>query len=546
MAVVLLLFLAVLPILEATDVYYVTADANGHEQSCPPHQICHNLSYYISQPDFFTSDTTIILLEGEHKLNEKDLVHVSNVHNLTLKGQGQWPVAGAEETVMQSTVIINCTRGKGGFYFANSQSVTVQGLTVINCGGLSNKAVFYFTGVYGITFQKNSIQRMTGYGLYVLNCDNVTITNSSYYQSAECKAHGLGGGVGIEYGKYTQRTNATYQVELSYSNMTKCCNYRKGGGIYFHTSSKFYVASVLFNHLVLSHNSARSGGNLVAVLINVSLVIKNCIFANGSAHNTGGIYISAVYRSNIKVQDTLLLENSAPFVSELNVYCFSKDISFSLLNSEIKHTKTDSTKGVLWISQCGTVSVTNSRMQVSNQSFGGLFFEEVSFLKISNSLFKESINVFSVLLISQSLHSQLRNCSFSNNSGHSAIMLHHSRCFIYDSTISDNNMTAITVIQSLLFEVHGRTVIQNNRYKEGAGITIVLPGKIVVIGQLYMYNNTADEHGGAILALWLRVDQPLSSDCDIKSTENTLILSLDFANFQESSSKKRPHAHLHS
>ena len=95
MAVVLLLFLAVLPILEATDVYYVTADANGHEQSCPPHQICHNLSYYISQPDFFTSDTTIILLEGEHKLNEKDLVHVSNVHNLTLKGQGQWPVAGA-------------------------------------------------------------------------------------------------------------------------------------------------------------------------------------------------------------------------------------------------------------------------------------------------------------------------------------------------------------------------------------------------------------------------------------------------------------------
>ena len=114
---VLLLLLAVpLTAFSTNDVYYVTAhDAAGHEQSCPPHQICHNLSYYISQPDsYFTSDTTIIFLEGKHSFDKNDLVHVSNVHNLTLKGQGQWPVAGAEETVMQSTVTINCTRGRGG------------------------------------------------------------------------------------------------------------------------------------------------------------------------------------------------------------------------------------------------------------------------------------------------------------------------------------------------------------------------------------------------------------------------------------------------
>ena len=68
---VLLLLLAVPPTaFTTTDVYYVTAhDAAGHEQSCPPHQICHNLSYYISQPDsYFTNDTTIIFLEGEHNI----------------------------------------------------------------------------------------------------------------------------------------------------------------------------------------------------------------------------------------------------------------------------------------------------------------------------------------------------------------------------------------------------------------------------------------------------------------------------------------------
>ena len=129
-----------------TDVYYVTADdAAGHEQSCPPHQICHNLSYYISQPGhYFTDDTTIIFLEGQHSFDANDLVHVSNVHNLTLKGQGQWPVAGAEETVMQSTVIINCTRGRGGFIFDTCHNITVEGLTVVNCGGLITKLCFIF------------------------------------------------------------------------------------------------------------------------------------------------------------------------------------------------------------------------------------------------------------------------------------------------------------------------------------------------------------------------------------------------------------------
>ena len=164
---VLLLLLAVPPTaFTTTDVYYVTAhDAAGHEQSCPPHQICHNLSYYISQPDsYFTSDTTIIFLEGEHSFDREDFaVSVSNVHNLTLKGQGQWPVAGAEETVMQSTVVINCTRGRGGFYFGTSHNITVEGLTVVNCGGViidGAVAVFNFDTVQSLFFHKNSIQHI--------------------------------------------------------------------------------------------------------------------------------------------------------------------------------------------------------------------------------------------------------------------------------------------------------------------------------------------------------------------------------------------------
>ena len=299
LVLVLLLLLAVpLTAFPTTDVYYVTAD--DAEQSCPPHQICHNLSYYISQPEiFFTSDTTIIFLEGEHSFDREDLVRVRYVHNLTLKGQGQWPVAGAEETVMQSTVIINCTRGRGRFYFAASHNITVEGLTVVNCGGLDDKAVMYFDTVVNLFFLKNSIQHMTGYGLYVHNCDNVIITNCSYYHSAMCNINSIytyGGGVGIVY--ETQYSNTGYTLELSHSNMTNCCSVVQGGGgiSLQKESSCFGSVRVLLSHLVLSHNTVSndglpiSGAGLGAHMIgngNVSLTISNCYFFRGHTFDQG-------------------------------------------------------------------------------------------------------------------------------------------------------------------------------------------------------------------------------------------------------------------
>ena len=219
---VLLLLLAVpLTAFTTTDVYYVTTDdAASHEQSCPPHQICHNLSYYISQPEhYFTSDTTIIFLEGEHSFDSEDLVKVRNVHNLTLKGQGQWPLAGAEETVTQSSVIINCTRGRGRLYFVTSHNITVEGLTVVNCGGV-HAAVFQFDTVQSILFLKNSIQHTTGYGIFFRNSDNVKITNCSYYHTK--LSYRGSGGVGIEYNETQQYSNTGYTLELSHSNITKC------------------------------------------------------------------------------------------------------------------------------------------------------------------------------------------------------------------------------------------------------------------------------------------------------------------------------------
>ena len=62
---------------------------------------------------------------------------------------------------------------------------------------------------------------------------------------------------------------------------------------------------------------------------------------------------------------------------------------------------------------------------------------------------------------------------------------------IHSCTISDNNMTGITLIEtSATFS--GHNVIQNNRNTEGAGagITLYFKANIGSMVNCYLYNNT--------------------------------------------------------
>ena len=373
---VLLLLLAVpLTTFTTTDVYYVTADdAASHEQSCPPHQIRYNLSYYISQPDhYFTSDTTIVFLEGEHSFDREDIVKVSNVHNLTLKGQGQWPLAGAEETVMQSTVIINCTRGRGGFYFSTSHNITVEGLTVVNCGGV-RAAVFQFDSVQSLLFLKNSIQHMTGFGLFIHNSDNVIITNCSYYHTK--MSYSRAGGVGIEY-KTQQYSNTRFTLELSHSNITKCgsTTYENdttlGGGLSLEIESGFDIATVILSNLILSQNRADFGGNLGIRILDpgkVMINISNCLISHGYASNSGGgMLIHAGPESSFRVENTHLVENYGPNESEISYRqsntLANRNSRFSFINSSIIHTETHSYTGVMIFGCCPTMEIMNTKVR---------------------------------------------------------------------------------------------------------------------------------------------------------------------------------------
>ena len=503
---VLLLLTAPLTAFTA-NVYYVTADdAAGHEQSCPPHQICHNLSYYISQPDhYFTSDTAIIFLEGQHSFDREDLVHVNNVHKLTVKGQGEWPVAGAEETVMQSTVIINCTRGRGGFIFDSGYDITIEGLTITNCGH-PHDGVFQFTNISNLFFDQNSLQFMSGYGLMASSCVSVVLSNCSFYHSVVCLKSGSG--VAIYYGRSSHKN---YSLELTFSNFTKCYNPQSGGGIQLRTStfSNLPIKAILSN-LVVSHSSATyNGGCLSVTLTNdmkTSLAILNSSFFNCSAlENGGGVYISTHSTANITIKNTKLVENTFSsgiidsFSSELVLVCrANNNVHFSLLDSTIIHTK--ASNSVLYVKRCHHVSVNNTQLTMANQRFSGFDLEYLRTVTISNTLFHGCYNLPSVLLVLKQFVTIKNSIFFNNTNGRSVITFYESNSCITDSIISDNSMAGITAIRCSI-DFHGRNVIQNNRYTEGAGITLISPGVITTYDKLYFLNNTAINHGGAILVI---------------------------------------------
>ena len=442
-------------------VYYVVPEDG---QSCPQMgNKCHNLSYYISHvKDYFTSNSTIVFLEGEHKLEREDHVLVHGIDSLGLRliGQGQW-VEGSEKTVWQSTVIINCTKGRGGFSFRDSNNIAIEMLTMINCGSFDpthQYSVFSAVNIWNISIQFIAIQYNTGVGINVENCINVEFKKNSFYRSNEdpnakdmdnCKLH-TGGGIHVGISS-SHTVSDNFKVLLSDSNFTKGCSnlltYEphgfQGGSISLliecsgtHTNH----IRIHLNNLVLTQNRGINDGGFEAVICaynsKILLAITNCTFLQGKGGSTSVISIQNVHSTfspTVLIKNTQFLENAC---SMEHSYIYS-----------------------------------------------------------------------SIVDIARVRRTSIQNCTFTRNSGCSSVIRVgdfgsdlEEVLLLEDSTISDNNMTGLVAFdQFVIFK--GKNEIRNNRDQQGAGITVTTNTAIFIAGSLFFHNNIASLKGGAILVV---------------------------------------------
>ena len=128
----------------------------------------------------------------------------------------------------------------------------------------------------------------------------------------------------------------------------------------------FPSVKVFFSHLILSHNSASQGGGLAVDMLgdgHVTLVITDCVLFNGTGLIAeGGMEFNVDVESEIIIQNTILLENNGPQISEIHVSIFAQNAAFSMINSTIVHTATYSDYGVyIWCNNwCSDVKFTNT------------------------------------------------------------------------------------------------------------------------------------------------------------------------------------------
>ena len=260
--------------------------------------------------------------------------------------------------------------------------------------------------------------------------------------------------------------------------------------------------------------------------VDVTLVISDCLLYRGSAktpdcvdvpcdpyffNGGGGMHFYVTVQSTITIQNTQFLENFGNTVGEILFY-LTGNVSLSILNSTIVNEETYSGYGVLIIiGRLTYVKLTNTRMRFANLLYSGLQLvgdnnidtgDSASQFEMVNCQFERCNNVpIIVYLVAQSLNI-ITDCTFSNNTGSSSVITVEGTGLGYvvviSSIISDNNMTGI-ILGSANLKFIGYNVIQNNKNTEGAGIILVLPAHIQIDGELLLYNNTADKHGGAIL-----------------------------------------------
>ena len=162
-------------------IYYVKpADVS----TCPG-QPCHNLSYYSENSQlFFTSNTTLYFLPGEHILGPVIVAYVSNI---TLVG-----IMSAEYA------ILHCP-GEGGIAFINCKEIYLLHLTFSNCGADYGTLMYRGVGfqcVTGVEISNIVVTNSTGFGLYASNVvGSVHIQNSVFtYNSGNS-----GGNARFEY-----------------------------------------------------------------------------------------------------------------------------------------------------------------------------------------------------------------------------------------------------------------------------------------------------------------------------------------------------------
>ena len=259
----------------AEKVYCVTPNVTSCS-SCPHDSIhCATLSEYTREPEsYFTSNTTIMFLPGDHVLDTN--VTVANVARLTMHGGSS---SGNIATVVRN--------GSVGFFFRSMMELKIYSIAFMSSSRNYNHgtppAIEYALFLHSTPYAElvNCYFHDNLGSVLIVIDTNITLTGNNLFTHNHCKSCSKGGVITAFSSNLTFAGNITFLENIGSNSNTS------GGGA-IHTSGNVVLIFTGTSHFI--NNSALQGGAIYA-LENVVLSFSGTSnFINNSANEGGAIF----------------------------------------------------------------------------------------------------------------------------------------------------------------------------------------------------------------------------------------------------------------
>ena len=531
-------------------VVYVTSNATA---SCPKRDdsSCHTLSWY-SHSDrerLLSNDTVVKLLKGIHILNST--IHIENRKNLTIAGEDGYTLSFTDDRgkTPHPVTWINCTSSADtGIIVLNSTDIKFMNLGFDSCGtnaafdsgaGEFNVSAALFFGMsYNVSIIQVIINNTHGSGLH-MNCvfGNIWIKNSVLVRASKARDGRLGGNAKLWFG---QSSRCKHQCSTKIANLTTFrSSFMQGlnGSIGVEIIIDCPQVYVLMSNINAVNNT---GGNIALSLTSFDGhaptsskvdIIHSII--NGGRANTGG---------GIKVRSRHSQERESMYIVNSN-YSHTHSALFTVYNTNFSFNLAKEHGGAVYISHYQSYCI-GYFCQVENVK---ILFKNCSFISnFGNGAAMETkqhltSTDYSLTVLSVSLDGCLfQGNSVQNNKSGPIVNLITTHMTISDSSFTDNNGSALTLLKSSL-NFHGDIRFANNHADYGAAMRVCEASLIFLNNNTHISftNNTVFFKGGAVYTQHQScVDtvppclfQPhLHENVSTESHAETLKLAIEFVN----------------
>ena len=518
----------------AENVYCVTPTAASCS-SCPHNSThCAKLSEYAQEAElYFTSNTTMVFLSGDHVLDMN--ITVANVARLTLWGEFS--------SNNMATIVCN---GSVGFSFTNvvDFNIYVLAFTSYNRSWsygshpASNSALF-LQSIQNAGLVNCSFHDIIGTALAVNNTSVTLVENKFMHNQCACRSvsemHELGCGITTfnSYLTFTGNTSFHNNTQTAFHSYAYCAGaiWASASSLHFTGTNNFIdnsangiksvgAISAQANTLLsfngtsnFTHNSAEVGG-VIGTVDNVAFTFNGTnYFINNSANNGGAIF-AATNISLIFIGTNNFAHNSAGIVGGAVVTVDNVIVTFNGTNNFTSNSVSGS-GGAIFAGGNTLLNFigTNDYSHNSAEHHGGAIATENGVLTFNgtNYFINNSADVGGAIdTLENGVLTFIGINYFINNSAGNdggAVVTANNCVLTFNGTnnfinnLANNGGAIYAVTNISLIFIGVNTFTHNSAGIEGGAVVTADNGGLIFNGTNYFINNSAN-NGGAIFAVF--------------------------------------------